>query len=97
MQPDEALHTGMLPEPAQLMAIEVLSQLGVSVLAQTQEHSVTTYELYPQSGGVEITPQYVCSMILGVAQNTCQSQISYISNSGTVSSNGHPALQTSPS
>ena len=47
-------------------------------------------EHYPQSS--EITPQSVCSNILGAAQDTCQGQISYISHSGTVSSNSNPVF-----
>ena len=35
------------------------SPIGLSLSAD-----VTTYELYLRSGGVEITPQYVCSKIL---------------------------------
>ena len=65
-----------------------LKQAAISYSSSSA--TVTTYELYPRSGGVEITPQYVCSRILAAAQGTCQSQISYISNAVTHPGNSDP-------
>lgn len=78
--------TGLLSGKSASVLAAFCNQAGPADTAyhdrQVFIHSVTAHEkLYPRSGVVEITPQYVCSKILPTARSLARGQICSNSNS----------------